>query len=58
MALINHYTGETIQYRDYTIEGFLTGFLVYYCGDNVFFNTIEAAKQFIDEMIKQDENER
>lgn len=38
------------EYKGYYIEPFFKGFTVFYQGDEVFFDTIELAKEFIDEI--------
>ena len=37
-------------YMDYEIEKFGKGYTVCYCGDEVFFTTVEEAKKFIEEV--------
>ena len=36
-------------YKGYEIEVFGTGFTVFFCGDEIYFNTEGEAKAFIDE---------
>lgn len=47
---------KTIWYKnnsiDYDDSGYWT---VFYCGDDVMFNTVQDAKDFIDEISKEDE---
>jgi len=38
------------EYKGYEIELFGNGYTVFYCGDEVYFNTVEEAKAFIDEV--------
>ena len=42
-----------MEYRGYMIEAFLDGFTVFYCGDEVYFDTVEDAKEFIREVEKE-----
>lgn len=37
-----------MKYRDYTIEEFGNGYTVYYHGDEIYFSTLDGAKEFID----------
>lgn len=37
-----------IEYKNYFIEKFMSGYTVYFNGDEVFFNTVEEAQEFID----------
>ena len=37
-------------YRGYEIEQEFGYYTVHYCGDDVIFNTVDAAKKFIDEI--------
>lgn len=36
-------------YKGYEIEDFMTGYTVFYNGDEIYFDTIDEAKAFIDE---------
>ena len=42
-------------YKNYEIENSYTGsgFIVNYCGDDVIFQTIEAAQSFIDDITEE-----
>ena len=37
-----------MNYNGYKIECFRNGYIVEYCGDEIYFDTIEEAKKFID----------
>lgn len=39
-----------MEYKNYFIENFMKGFTVFYMGDELFFDTIESAKEFIDSL--------
>jgi len=39
-------------YKGYEIETFSNGYTVFYHGDEVYFDTIEQAKAFIDEVTQ------
>lgn len=41
------------EYRDYEIDIFADGYTVCYCGDEVYFDTVEDAKAFIDEISEE-----
>ncbi len=42
-------------YRGYVIEPFLNGYTVGHCGDEVFFDTEDKARAFIDEIASETE---
>ena len=50
----NYYFGIVTEYKNYTIEKFMHGFIVFFCGDEVFFETIDQAQRFIDEMTESE----
>lgn len=37
-----------MKYKNYFIEHFQDGFIVLFCGDEVYFDTVQEAKDFID----------
>ena len=37
-------------YKGYEIDEFGEGFTVFYCGDEIYFETFNEAKEFIDEL--------
>lgn len=41
---------DTIKYRGYTIERFMSGYTVFYNGDEVYFTTVTEAQEFIDSL--------
>lgn len=43
--------GEVMEYRDFTIDTFNDGYTVEYCGDEIYFPSLQEAKDFIDETI-------
>ena len=41
---------HNMEYRGYTIEELFGGYTVFYHGDEIFFETLDGAKEFIDEL--------
>jgi len=43
-----------MKYRDYTIEEsyLMSGYTVYYHGDEIYFETLDGAKDFIDSLYE------
>ena len=39
-----------MEYRGYTIEELFGGYTVFYHGDEIYFDTLDGAKEFIDEL--------
>lgn len=39
-------------YKGYEIEAFGAGVTVFFCGDEIYFDTEEEAKAFIDEQVE------
>lgn len=46
---------EFVNYREYTITACGTGFTVFYCGDEVYFESMDEAVGFIDSLFFESE---
>lgn len=42
--------GKDMTYKGYEIETFFEGFTVFFEGDEIYFDTMDEAKRFIDEL--------
>lgn len=44
---------KMMNYREYTITEHGSGYTVFYMGEEIFFDTLDGAKMFIDELCEE-----